>query len=94
MTNEEQPKRAPGLLGLLLDAFGAPPVVRVGTTLVKVHWIHMQDGRAVIELEAADLAVAVEQLVLDSVTAAKARAIRTEDPSEEALQDQKEASSV
>ncbi|MEU8655293.1 hypothetical protein [Actinoplanes philippinensis] len=94
MTNEEPPQRAPGLLGLLIDAFDGPPVVRVGTTLVGIHWIHIQDGRAVIELVADDMDVAVEQLVLDSVTAAKARAIRTEDPSAETLQDQKEASSV
>ncbi|BEL04373.1 hypothetical protein Q0Z83_025640 [Actinoplanes sichuanensis] len=66
------------MLGLLMDAFDAPPVVRVGTTLVKVHWIHMQEGRAVIELEADDMAVAIEQLVLDSVTAAKARAVQRE----------------
>ncbi|GIF12453.1 hypothetical protein [Actinoplanes teichomyceticus] len=78
MTNEEPPKRAPGLLGLPLDAFDAPPVVRVGTTLVRVAWIHMQEGRAVIELETDDMAVAAEQLVLDSVTAAKARAARSE----------------
>jgi hypothetical protein len=77
MTPEKPPKKATGLLGLLLDAFDAPPVVRVGTTLVKVGWIHMQEGHAVIELEADDMAVAVEQLVLDSVTAAKVRAARS-----------------
>ncbi|GAA2844081.1 hypothetical protein Acy02nite_68840 [Actinoplanes cyaneus] len=94
MTTEESPKRTPGLLGLLIDAFDGPPVVRVGTTLVKVGWIHMQEGRAVIELEADDMAVAVEQLVLDSATAARARAAHTEDRSVTASQDQKEASSV
>ncbi|GAA2545254.1 hypothetical protein GCM10010435_12690 [Winogradskya consettensis] len=78
MTTEEPPKGIPGLLGLLLDAFDAPPVVRVGTTLVRVAWIHMQEGRAVIELETDDMAVAAEQLVLDIVTAAKARAARSE----------------
>ncbi|MGA5303007.1 hypothetical protein ACPCHT_23970 [Nucisporomicrobium flavum] len=78
MTTEEPPKRTPGLLGLLLDAFDAPPVVRGGTTLDRVAWIHMQEGRAVIELEADDMAVAAEQLVLDSVTAAKVRAARSE----------------
>ncbi|BCJ41711.1 hypothetical protein GCM10010168_52910 [Actinoplanes ianthinogenes] len=73
MTDQEPPKKRTGLLGLLLDAFDVPPVVRVGTTLVKVDWIYMHEGRAVIELEAEDMAVAVEQLVLDSKTAAKAR---------------------
>lgn len=94
MTDEEPSRRPPGLLGLLLDAFDAPPVVRVGTTLVRVRWIHMQEGRAVIELEAGDMAVAVEQLVLDSVTAARSRTAGAEGQSVQALQDHREASSV
>lgn len=66
------------MLSLLMDAFDAPPVVRVGATWSRSTGIHMQEGRAVIELEADDMAVAIEQLVLDSVTAAKSRAVESE----------------
>ncbi|GGN96247.1 hypothetical protein GCM10010112_87340 [Actinoplanes lobatus] len=73
MTKESPSKSGLGLLGLLLDAFDVPVVVRVGSTLVKIGWINLHEGRAVLELDPDDMEVAVEDLVLDSVTAANAR---------------------
>ncbi|GLW35236.1 hypothetical protein [Actinoplanes regularis] len=78
MTPETPPQKGTGLLALLLDVFDVPVVVRVGTTLVKIGWISVNEGRAVLELDPEDLEVAVEDLVLESVTAAKARAVRSE----------------
>ncbi|GAA0477623.1 hypothetical protein Aca07nite_72030 [Actinoplanes capillaceus] len=64
---------------LLLDVFGAPIVVRIGTTLVGVGATNRCEGRIVLDLDPGDLEAAVEQLVLDSAIAAKARAICTRD---------------
>jgi hypothetical protein len=73
MTGQAPVENPNGLLALLLDVFDVPVVVRVGTTLVNVAGVGKSEGRYVLELDAQDLQVAVEHLVLDSVTAAKAR---------------------
>ena len=67
-----------GLLGLLLDVYDKPVVVRVGTTLVQIAWVNLQPDCVVLELNPAEMETAVEHLVLDSVTAAKASAVRPE----------------
>ena len=94
MTPRGPSKEGTGLLALLLDVFDVPVVVRVGTTLVKVGCVNLHEGRAVLELDPEDMEVAVEDLVLDSVTTAKARVAPTKVRSGEASQGQKEASDV
>lgn len=66
-----------GLLGLMLDVFDRPVIVRVGTTLVRVAWVNVQPEHAVLELDPADMETAVDDIVLSTVTAAKARTIRS-----------------
>ncbi|GGN47066.1 hypothetical protein FHR83_007490 [Actinoplanes campanulatus] len=78
MTRETPANKGSGLLALLLDVFDVPVVVRVGTTLVKIGWINLHEGRAVLELDPEDMEVAVEDLVLDSVTAARSIAATRE----------------
>ena len=81
MTPHGPLEQGSGLLKLLLDVFGMPVVVRVGTTLVRISRISVNETHAVLELDSAELEVAVEDLVLDTITAAKVRVAQpAEDP--------------
>jgi hypothetical protein len=75
MTQEASMQKPNGLLGLLLDVYDKPVAVRIGTTLVKIAWVNSQPDCFVLELDPAEMEDAVEALVLDSVTAVKARSL-------------------
>lgn len=75
MTQEASIQKPSGLLGLLLDVYDKPVAVRIGSTLVKIAWVNSQPDCVVLELDPAEMEGAVEALVLDSVTAAKARSL-------------------
>ncbi|XVU25330.1 hypothetical protein ACQPZJ_50545 [Actinoplanes sp. CA-054009] len=91
MTGRAPAENRSGLLALLLNGVDAPVVVRVGTTWVSIDSISKSEGRYVVELDSEDMQTAVDHLVLDSATTAKARAVPTK--SEEAA-DAKGASDV
>ena len=63
----------------MLDVFDVPVVVQVGTTLVNIAGVGRSEGRYVLELDEDDMQVAVEHLMLDNLTAAKARAAGSAD---------------
>ncbi|GGN93645.1 hypothetical protein GCM10010112_82100 [Actinoplanes lobatus] len=75
-----------GVAGLLLDVIDMPVVVHIGSTLVGVGRAYLSEGRIVLEPDPDDMGAAVEQLVLDSATAAKAMATIDEDGSVEPSQ--------
>ncbi|WP_229067428.1 hypothetical protein [Actinoplanes sp. DH11] len=65
------------MLALLLNVVDAPVVARVGTTWMSIDSVRKSEGRYVLELDPEDMQTAVEHLVIDSATAAKARAMPT-----------------
>ena len=74
MTPQGPLETVSGLLNLLLNVSDVPVVVRVGTTLVKVGRISVNESHAVLEMDSAELEVAVEDLLLDRITVAKVQA--------------------
>ncbi|MEV6350921.1 hypothetical protein [Actinoplanes sp. NPDC051851] len=63
-----------GLLELLQDAFDVPVAVKVGDTLVEISGARLIEDRVVLELDPEDMDVAAEHIVVESATAARARA--------------------